>query len=291
MVAVKIAEDLGLITAITPYLKPLMQLVGLPAEAAIVWTAALFTGVYGGIAALPALAGQELTVAQISILCSMILIAHALPLEQAIVKKAGGSFIITSLLRIGVALLYGALIAWFSKLTGLFSEPANLGTIDQFLSTNNTYLEWALSSLYGLAMVLVILVVLLVMLDTLEYLGITKIITKALTPLLKFSGLLEKTAPVTTVGVLLGITYGGGLIIDQSKKAEITHKMRILSLCWISLSHALIEDTALMYAIGGDLWIILLGRIIITLIIIKMIAITLDLMPNQTNQNKKATAQ
>lgn len=277
MILVKIASDLGAIEAAAPYLAPLMALVGLPAEAAIVWTAALLLGIYGGIAALPALAGQDLSVAQISILCSMMLIAHALPLEQAIVKKAGASFWGTCALRFFTALLYGALVAWFSKLTGLFAKPADLGFLDALLTPNPTWFEWLLSSVSSLAFMLVVLISLLVLLDVLNALGITRFITRLLNPMLKVSGLNEKTAPVTTVGVLLGLTYGSGLIIDQARDASIPENMRILSLCWISLSHALIEDTALMYAIGGDLWIILVGRLLITLLTIRLIAVFLQI--------------
>lgn len=37
-------------------------------------------------------------------------------------------------------------------------------------------------------------------------------------PMLRISGISRDVAPVTTIGVLLGITYGGALIIDEARK-------------------------------------------------------------------------
>jgi len=93
-----------------------------------------------------------------------------------------------------------------------------------------------------------------------------------LTPLLRFSGLDARAAPVTTVGVLLGLTYGGALIIEESDKQQFDARTRFLALAWLCLSHALIEDTILLLALGANLWIVLVGRVIITLVLIAALA-------------------
>ncbi len=91
-------------------------------------------------------------------------------------------------------------------------------------------------------------------------------------PLLRFSGLDARAAPVTTVGVLLGLTYGGALIIEESDKQQFEPRTRFLALAWLCLSHALIEDTILLLALGANLWIVLVGRVIVTLVLIAALA-------------------
>lgn len=119
---------------------------------------------------------------------------------------------------------------------------------------------------------LIIIVILVVVLDGLDRLGLTKRFTTAMMPLLKVSGLDAQVAPVTTVGVLLGLTYGGALIIEESSKQNFSARTRFLALSWLSLSHALIEDTLLMLALGADIWVVLVGRVLLTMGLIAILA-------------------
>lgn len=273
MLAVKLAEEAGLIALTARGLDPLTQLIGLPLEAGIIWVTTALVGIYGGVAALIGLAGQmQLTEAQLSALCAMMLFAHSLPVEQAIVRRAGASFWLTTLLRAGTGLIYGAAIVAVSRLTGWLDQPASLQHLATPSGQDSGWLDWAIGVAQSFAMIFAIILLLLILLDVLERSGITKRITRALEPLLRLSGLDAQVAPVTTVGVLLGLTYGGGLIIEQAREQNIPPRPRFLALAWLSLSHGLIEDTLLMLAMGGNLWIILVGRVLLTLLIVAALA-------------------
>lgn len=279
MLAVKVAAEIGLIDALGPLLAPVMALLSLPPEAGLVLVACFTIGIYGGLGALPLLAETALTTGQLSIVCAMMLFAHALPMEQAIVRKAGASFWFTAILRLLAALLYAALVTAICRATGWLSEPADAGLLHRMASPSAGWLDWLVSSLVSLAATFVIIVALILLLDLFERSGITRRLTAAMMPLLRFSGLSRDLAPVTTVGVLLGLTYGGGLIIKEAQEKNFEPKMRVLALCWISLSHSLIEDTGLMLAVGADIWVVLVGRVLLTLLAIRLIALTLDAVP------------
>jgi spore maturation protein SpmB len=75
--------------ALSPALRPAMAMLNLPSEAAIICLIAIFTGLYGAIAAFPVLIGLDLTAAQVTSICAIMLIAQAIPVEQAIVCRAG----------------------------------------------------------------------------------------------------------------------------------------------------------------------------------------------------------
>ncbi|HUG56694.1 MAG TPA: nucleoside recognition domain-containing protein [Candidimonas sp.] len=277
MVIVQIAQEFGVVDMVGRLIAPAMSLLNLPPEAGIIWTTTMLTGIYGGIATLAGLAGSaDMTAGQLSALCAMMLFTHNIPVEQAIVKQAGAGFWSTSALRIGTAIAYGAAVSWACHLTGALAEPMSFewlrGSAAASDGTANSYLAWAQATAFSLVLTFVIIAVLVMVLDALEKLGITRRITTAMMPLLRISGLNAQVAPVTTVGVLLGLTYGGALIIEEAKKQNFSPRTRFLALTWLSLSHALIEDTILLVALGADVWILLVGRVLITLAIVATLA-------------------
>lgn len=268
---VHFADQMGLVNWVAHLISPVMALLSLPPEAGIVWVTTILTNIYGGIATLGALSNSlSLTTAQISALGAMMLFAHNLPMEQSIAQRAGASGLITALLRISVAMIYGGLTAWLLAKLSLLGEPVDLSwlhgdTTSAVTSFWASWWPWLLNTLRTLAITALIIMGLVVALDLLERIGFTRLITKAITPILKLSGLDERVAPVTTVGVLLGLSYGGALIIEQAKQNNFDAKTRLLALSWLSLSHSLIEDTLLIMALGANIWIVLVGRVLFTL--------------------------
>ncbi|MGI6452314.1 MAG: nucleoside recognition domain-containing protein [Syntrophomonadaceae bacterium] len=79
---------------------PVMSIVGLPGEASLVLVLGYTVNIYSAIAAMLPL---NLNVDQITILAAMILVAHSLPVEMAIIKKTGVRILSLLLIRIGVS--------------------------------------------------------------------------------------------------------------------------------------------------------------------------------------------
>lgn len=275
MVIVKVAQAFGLVDLVGRLITPAMSLLNLPPEAGLIWATTVLTGMFGGIATLSTLATSiDMTVGQMSALGAMMLFAHGLPVEQAIVRRAGASFWLTATLRLGTAIVYGAAVGWACHFTGALSEPVSFAWLSgsSFTQGAGDYLGWVQATAYSLGIALLIIIVLVAVLDAFERLGITRRITATITPLLRISGLSAEVAPVTTVGVLLGLSYGGALIIEESEKKNFSRRTRFLALSWLCLSHSLIEDTLLIMALGANLWVVLVGRVAITLAIISLLA-------------------
>jgi spore maturation protein SpmB len=277
MVVVQIAQEFGLVDLVGQIIAPAMALLNLPPEAGIIWATTLLTGIYGGIASLSGLAGTlDMTAGQFSALCAMMLIAHSIPVEQAIVRKAGAGFGVTSILRIGTAAVYGAAVSWACYLSGTLADPISFewlrGSSIVAGGASAGYLGWIKATAFSLGLTYIIILALVLVLDAMDRLGLTRRITRALTPVLRVSGLDPDVAPVTTVGVLLGLTYGGALIIEEAARHDFSARTRFLALSWLSLSHSLIEDTLLMLALGADVWIVLVGRVAVTLAIVAALA-------------------
>jgi len=276
MVLVYVAERLGLVALAGRALQPAMAWIGLPAQAGIVWATTVLTNIYGGIAVIAALSGElHLTTAQISALGAMMLFAHNLPTEQAVVRRAGASALFTGGLRLVVGAAYGAAVAWACRLGGWLQEPVSLAWLSSGGQARTGPLDvgpWLVSTARSLLLIWLIICVLVIVLDALQRLGFTRWLTRQLAPVLRLTGLTEAAAPLTTIGMLMGLAYGGALIIEASERENYDRRTLLLALCWLSLFHAVLEDTLLIAALGANVWIILVLRGLTVLLIMMMLA-------------------
>ncbi len=272
MILVRILDQFGFSQSIGEFIGPVMALVGLPAEAGIVWAVAMFSSLFGGIGALITLAPQmDLNVGQVSILAAMMLFAHALVIEQAVVHKAGANFFTTSVIRILAGFIY-AIIAYHTiDYLDVLQEPAKFTWAPEGLESDD-WLKWSIATAQSMAIMFIIIIVLLILLDIIDRLGINRLLAKLLAPVHDLIGIRRELAPITTVGLLMGIAYGGGLIIEQLREKAISKRELFLTLSFLSIFHAVIEDTLLMMAFGADIWVILVFRGIFSVIFMAILA-------------------
>jgi len=264
IIVVKVIEELGGIKYIALLLEPLMQLVGLPASMGLVWATTMLTNIYGGMIIFISNTSESLTVAQVTVLGSMMLLAHGLPIEVRIAQKAGVRVLFTIILRIGGALLLGFLLFKLYSIGGFLTENNNAlwkpqATIDTSL------LSWGLNQLKILAQVFGVIAALVVFLKLLKLSGIEHLLQIMLKPLLNILGLSNKTISISIIGITLGLTYGGGLLINEAKKGNISQLDILGSLSLLALCHSLIEDTLLIMLLGADLSGILYIRVLFSL--------------------------
>ena len=270
IIIVKIIEEFGGIKYIALALEPLMHFVGLPASMGLVWATTMLTNIYGGMIIFISNTNESLTIAQVTVLGSMMLLAHGLPIEVRIAQKAGVRVLFTLLLRIGGALLLGFLLYKLYSAGNFLTENNNAlwkptATIDTSL------LSWGISQLKTLVQVFAVIAVLVIFLKLLKLSGIEKLLAFILKPLLKILGLSDKTTSITIIGITLGLTYGGGLLINEAKKGNISQLDILGSLSLLAICHSLIEDTLLIMLLGADLSGILYIRVIFSLILITII--------------------
>lgn len=270
IIIVKIVEELGGIRYISYALEPLMHLVGLPATMGIVWATTMLTSIYGGMIIFISIANEPLSVAQVTVLATMMLFAHGLPIEVRIVQKAGVRVIYTLLLRIGGALLVGFILNQTYRY-GDFLTQANQAIWQPELAQDDLLLTWCLTQLKTFFQVFLIITVLVVFLRLLKLSGVEKILIFFLKPLLKLLGLTDKTTSISIIGITLGLTYGGGLLINEAKKGQISKLDLFGALSLLSICHGLIEDTLIVMLLGADLSGILYARLLFSIIIIVII--------------------
>lgn len=260
LLAVKGLELMGAIELISSLLSPVMTAVGLPSSMGIVWATTIFTNIYGGMIVFFELSANEtLSVAQVTVLGCMMLIAHGLPVEAAIAKKAGVRWRATLSIRIFGALLFGILLNYTYQTFDYLQQPNLL--LWQPDLVKPSLLEWCVEQVKTLALIFLIISGLIILLRLLKWLHIEKLMHWLLSPLLKLLGLSKEASNITIIGMTLGLSFGGGLLIKEAESGLLSSKDIFIAMALLALCHSLIEDTLLIMLLGAHISGIFWGRL------------------------------
>ena len=280
MVLTRLAVELGVIDLLAPLFAPLMVMIGLPPELGFAWATGIIVGIWGGAVVMFSLVPVEsLTTAQVTIASALLLFAHNLPVEQRIVQMAGPSLIATSALRLGGGLLYAYLLHLLFQSTGWLQTPVAPHWMPA--TADSSWLAFAWETIEALTWMFLILLGLVIVMRAMERIGATDWLTKLLTPVLRVAGIGPAAAPLTMVGLLLGLAYGGGLIIQEARQGHLEARDIFLATAFMGLAHSLIEDTLVAVALGADFTSVLIGRLVFSIAVIALLARVIDLVPKR----------
>jgi hypothetical protein len=282
IIVIKVVEELGGVALLSEWLSPLMNFVGLPDEMGLVWATTLLTNMYAGLLIFMS-TNSELTVAQVSILGSLMLIAHSIPIEAAIAKRAGVSIAMTTLVRVGGGLLFAWVLHQIYQFGDLLNTPAQI-VWNPEIPPEQTYLQWAWSQVENLIAILVIIAVLLFTLKMLKLLGVEKLMAMTLKPVLSVLGISREATNLTIVGITLGISFGGGLLINEAKRGHIPARDVFTAVMLLNLAHSMIEDTILVLLIGANFVTIFWGRLVFAFVVIAVMSQILKRISEPTCQ-------
>ena len=270
IIVIKVVEELGGIVILSEWLSPIMESVGLPKEMGLVWATTILTNIYAGLIILIN-SDVPLTVAQASVLGSMMLLAHSLPIEGAIAKKAGVSWLATLSVRVGGSLVLAWLLNIGYQYGDLLNYPATILWQPE-VSSDRSYIGWAIGQLKNFTVIFMVISALLLLLKTLKVLGIEKLMAMLLRPFLRLLGISKDATNLTIIGITLGLSFGGGLLINEAKKGYISARDVFTAVMLLNLLHSLIEDTLLILLIGADFYTIFWGRVVFSVLIVALIS-------------------
>jgi spore maturation protein SpmB len=276
----EVLSRMGVIKAIAPAFSPIMNLFGLPPELGLAWLTAMLVGIWGAVPLLFTLVPvSSLSLADITVFSALILFAHALPIEQKIIQKAGPGMTITTVLRIVGGMVYAFMLHHFLAATGWLSGPANPVWIPVTATP-----EWG-AYLLGLGETMVwmfvILFVLFWGLELLKASGVLGLLMKILSPVLRLAGIQGEAGHLTAVGLFLGISYGGGLLIREAQSGAVSPRQVFLACVFMGFAHSVIEDTLVVMSLGADVYGVLLGRLVFAVVATALIAMLLRRLSDQ----------
>ena len=282
LIGVKILVELGWISYLAMPLRPLMDLVGLPPEMGLVWATALVNNIYSGIIVYLSLTDTiHLSVAQISVLSAMILVAHALPVEVRIARESGCRFPFQAAVRLVGAFLLGWILHGIYSLGGWLQGPSRVLWQGQ-PEPDPALSAWIVDQVINLALIFGIILGLIALMRFLSWIKVIDLVVRLLGPLLRFLGIGREAASLTMVGMTMGLTYGGGLIIHEARSGRVPPRDVFAAVTLMGLSHSLIEDTLLLLALGAHLSAILWGRLIFALLATALLIRLLPFISSKT---------
>ncbi|MBD3241723.1 MAG: hypothetical protein GF331_14120 [Chitinivibrionales bacterium] len=269
-IATKLLKDTGLIEYLAVPLGPIMRLVGLPADMGLVWATAMVTNLYAAMVVFVELSeNHALTVAQVTVLCAMMLVAHSLPVELRIAQKAGARLRAILALRLIGALVLGWLLHLVFSAAHLLQQPNNALWNPPVQSAD--WLAWAQGQARNLIAIYLIVLCLLIVMDVLRRTGLADLLTRALAPVLRGLGMSAQAAPLTLIGVLMGISYGGGLMLREARSGTLGRRDVFFAMALMGLAHSIVEDSLLMVLLGGHLGGTLVARFGFALVVMSIL--------------------
>ena len=272
LIVIKCLSYVGVVDWVAKIIEPLMQLLGLPGESAIVWATTFFVNIYAGLTIFSNMTSlQNITTGQATVLATLMLISHSFFVEMAVVKAAGVRLRIAVPIRIASAILFAYMIFVVSDMTETLKHSAIITLPALPLSGSIT--QWVIGNIQSLFFTCIFVYIVVAFVEFLKAIKITIVIEYILSPILRLVGISKSTAPLTTIGVVLGLSYGGGFLVAEAKSGTIKEKDMFLSIILLTLVHALIEDTVLLLLIGADFSIIMFGRLAFSLIVVMILGL------------------
>jgi len=276
-IATEVLSRLGVIDAVAPAFAPVMALVGLPPELGLAWLSGMLVGIWGAVALVFVLVPMDtLSVADVTVFSALLLFAHGLPVEQKIIQKAGPRMVVTTLLRVLGGVIYALILHQVLATTGWLAQPVNPAWVPTAQTLAWSAFFWQL----GVMMVwmLVILLALSWGLELLKVTGILALLMQALAPVLRLAGIKGEAGHLTAVGLFLGISYGGGLLIREARSGSVSPRQVFLSCIFMGFAHSIIEDTLVVMAIGADISGVLFGRLVFAVVATAGVAVLIRSM-------------
>nr|WP_018085025.1 nucleoside recognition domain-containing protein [Desulfurispora thermophila] len=127
-------------------------------------------------------------------------------------------------------------------------------------------------SLKSVAMMAAIIFPIMILMEIAREAQLLERFSEKISPLPKFFGMSREASLPLLIGSILGLTYGAGVIIEQARNGRITWRDMFLVNVFLSLCHAVIEDTALFIALGAEPVVILGGRVVLTVVITYLVS-------------------
>ncbi len=261
LIAVKILEVLGIFSPIADFFAPAMELCGLPGEAGLAWVTGMLSNMYGGLAVTAGMIRPlGLNAAQVTTLGCMLLVSHSFPVEITVAARSGVKPWFLIPFRLAAGFLFGILLSMIFSATGILQgEPVVLwSTAEQGAG----FTAWIAGTLKSMGTIFLVILAVLTMMDILDRIGFMKLLKGLLRPVFSPMGIGDEASTITVIGLILGISYGGGMIIKEAGEGKIPPRQILASVSFMSICHAVIEDTMLVGSIGVWSVAALPGRII-----------------------------
>lgn len=269
-------------------LSPLMGWIGLPGEAAIPLVLGNVLNLY---AAIGAILSMDLTVKEVFILAIMLSFSHNLFVESAVAVKVGIRMSVVLAVRLGLAFFSALMIHWMWQ-GG--ANQAQYGLVSQEERSSVSGWEAAVwegitSAFMGVVQIALVVIPIMVFIQVMKDLNWLQIFSKWMSPFTKMLGIRENTSTTLASGIIFGLAFGAGVMIQAIKEDNVKKKDLYLVFIFLVACHAVIEDTLIFIPLGIPVLPLLLIRLVTAILLTILIAYIWNKSEKREFARKEAT--
>ena len=240
----------NLLSYISFLIEPFVSLLSLPPEAALAIISGMFLNLYAAIAFAAPL---DMSIKEWSVLAIFLGVCHSLVIEGVVMNKVGISSRYSYALRVGgglfIAYLASCLPSEYFRSYGLENQFVR----EDYASFTDLLLH---SFLDASILALEVIVLMTLIIFAMDYI-------KSLSWIQNSSKNISKHFSIA-IGLLLGITYGAGILIKEAE--NMSKKDMFFVATFLMICHSIIEDTLLFVIFGADFVVIVAFRLVFALI-------------------------
>ena len=244
-------------------LEPAMRIFGLPGEAVVPLIVGAFSDEYAVAAAMKPFAFSQ---AQITVIAMFTLYFHSIPVETVVSKKIGIPPLKIALFRFMMAVITGIVVSYLASVflggapPSFLPQPAGEAGFDPGISGGfgfNTELsvmltELGLGTLNMAFTLLRVLIPLMIVIELMFTYNVVGALAKKLSPVCRLFGISKDALIPLLVGLLLGITYGVGAIMELNRKKPLSARDLWMLGVFLFSCHGIIETTYLFTVSGAS---------------------------------------
>ncbi|KPL59489.1 nucleoside recognition domain-containing protein [Rossellomorea vietnamensis] len=251
-------------------ISPFMRLLGLSGDAAIPLVLGNFLNLYAGIGGILSL---DLTVKEVFIIAVMLSFSHNLFIESTVASKVGVKIWLIVTVRIGLALLSAVIInlVWSGG-----SDIAKYGMMPPQQAEPDGWGEIVLLGLekagFGVLQLALIVIPLMIIIQVMKDLKWMDAFSRWMSPATRALGMNENTSTTMVAGLVIGLAYGAGVMIQAVKEDGVSKKDVTIAFLFLVACHAVVEDTVIFIPLGIPVLPLLLIRLVTAILLTMVVA-------------------
>jgi len=127
--------------------------------------------------------------------------------------------------------------------------------------------EAVLGSFSSIKQIALIVIPIMMAVEIFRDFGIMDKITTLFSPIVNIYGMKKESGFPLVIGIIIGISYGAGLIFNSAKEDKLPKRDLYLITYFLVAAHAVFEDTAIFVALGANGLLLFTTRILVAALV------------------------
>ncbi|MFL1780960.1 hypothetical protein ABSA28_00670 [Candidatus Hepatincolaceae symbiont of Richtersius coronifer] len=306
VIAIKIFQELNLVGYLAYPFTPIMEVLGLPSIYALAWIGGILNNNYTTFSILLLLfPSAPLNYEQLTVITLISLVFHSIIVESTIAYKLKINPFWSAGIRFISAVILGFLVhiicQYFGLMQDLVKNPLlyknyvvnpNFMDLIHNATLGSNYSKWLLrlaiwikAEVMMLLLITIIIFLAFLLVQLLKDLRLLNKINLLFSPLCRILKISKYNSMVTLITYIIGLSYGWGLLKEEATVNKFFKKDQAFKvITFLSLAHAIIEDSIIFIILGANGWILILGRTLWAFVVVYVVSRAL--LPNLTEKFK-----